>query len=192
MISFVTHCVGVLIVCLLVCYLVTCDGETQERVWCQTSPVSAVTRPTHFNFYHSGALVTYNDITPDLPQAELGDQSLYCLLICQLAGILASDWLLGSLVSPQAPCHRVMVSSGSRVTNIKTIMLGLYSRQIYTTWSFGHCSWSLGECVTTATDHSPWSGARRCSQARDSEPRVTVKCIIGNQPPPPRKMRQMI
>ena len=139
-ISFVTHCVGVLIVCLLVCYLVTCDGETQERVWCQTSPVSAVTRPTHFNFYHSGALVTYNDITPDLPQAALGDQSLYCPLIGQLAWILASDWLLGGLVSPQAPCHRVMVSSGSRVTNIKTIMLGLYSRQIYTTWSFGHCT----------------------------------------------------
>ena len=133
-------------------YLVTWDGETQERVWFQTSPVSAVTRPTHFNFYHSGALVTYNDITPDLPQAELSDQSLCCLLIGHLARILASDWLLESLVSPWAPCHRVMVSSGSRVTNIKIVMLGLYSRQIYTTWSLYLVS--LAIFVTTCSDDS--------------------------------------
>ena len=42
---------------------------------------SPVTRPTHFNFYHSGALVTYSDITPDLPQAALADLSLCCPLI---------------------------------------------------------------------------------------------------------------
>ena len=147
-----------------VLYLVTCDGETQERVWFQTSPVSAVTRPTHFNFYHSGALVTYNDITPDLPQAALGDQSLYCPLIGQLAGILASDWLLGGLVSPQAPCHRVMVSSGSRVTNIKTIMLGLYSRQIDTTWSLYLVT--LGNVSPLPLITALVRRTRRCSQAQ--------------------------
>ena len=62
----------------VVLYLVTCDDETPERVWFQTSPV---TRPTHFNFYRSGALVTYSDITPDLPQAVLADLSLCSPLI---------------------------------------------------------------------------------------------------------------
>ena len=86
------------------------------------SSVSAVTRPTHFNFYHSGALVTYNDITPDLPQAAPGDPPLIWPLIGQLVLTLASDWLSSSHASSQAPCHRVTVSSGLRVTNINLVM----------------------------------------------------------------------
>ena len=108
--------------------------------------------------------MTYNDITPDLPQAALSDQSLCCLLIGHLARILASDWLLESLVPPWAPCHRVMVSSGSRVTNIKIVMLGLYSRQIDTTWSLYLVSLEI--FVTTYSDDSLGQELRRCSQAQ--------------------------
>ena len=121
------------------------------------SPVPAVTRPTHFNFYLSGALVTYNDITPDLPQAELDDSSLCRPLIGQLTLSLSSDWLMG------AWCHRVMVSSGPRVTNINCNVRTLF--QTYLHCQDGHYTWGLRANLSPfAHDDSPV--VRRCSQAR--------------------------
>ena len=127
------------------------------------SPVPAVTRPTHFNFYLSGALVTYNDITPDLPQAELDDLSLCCPLIGHLTLSLSSDWLVGAWCRPWAPCHRVMVSSGPRVTNINCNVRTLFQTDLHC--QDGHYTWGLRANLSPfAHDDSPV--VRRCSQAR--------------------------
>ena len=131
-----------LIVCLdCICYCVICyiwwlmrrdPGESLvPDITSLQSPVPAVTRPTHFNFYLSGALVTYNDITPDLPQAAW---SIRLCVVLSLATLLWHWPLIGWWVPVVAFWLHV---TGSRChlaseSQISTVMLELYSRQIYT------------------------------------------------------------
>ena len=147
--------------------------SVMERVWLQTSLVP-VTRPTHFNFYHSGALVTYTDITPDLPPAPVGDLSVSCPLIGHLSQMLSSDWLKMSLVLAQ-----VLHVTGSwchlaTVTNINCNVRTLYFRQIYT------LRWSLPGAYLSPFAMMTVPVVRGCSQARRHLPRVTATCITSN------------
>ena len=183
----------VLIVSVVVLYVISGDlwwrGETQERVWFQTSPVSSPQCQQSPDlpiliFISAGRWWLTTTLHPTCPKLSW---TICLCVVLSLATLLCHCALIGWWVPGVDPglhvtgswCHLAPESQ------ISTVMLELYSRQIYTVKMVIIPGGSGQICHHLHMMTALWSGD--VPRPGDTRLHVTVKCIIDNQPPPPRK-----